>query len=903
MGSIRCLRLLLIVTAYLLPLFLPVSVGAFQEKGVPFVKNYTPAEYAHKGKIWDIMSAPNGIVYMAADKGLLEYDGEKWYHFKGSEGITRSLFVQNDSVIYTGSDLDFGVWTRNEVNGFEYSSLYPFREDLSEIGEEFWDLYQINGKLFFISKNNIYVYQDQNLTKIPLTTALNSVFQVNDQLYLLDNENVLHQLTDLAPKRLIRLQGDQKIEIAGAYEVSDGLMLVTNKEGLIFYDGQSTRKMRNDLSLRLQDASVFSFERIGEELLAFGTILNGLIIADTSGNILHYLNKNKGLQNNTILSLHYSMAGILWMGMDYGLSYVDLDDEYGYFYDYLGNFGTGYTAALRDSDFFLGSNQGLYKSEWSALNNSTSLTQFELLNGTEGQVWTLQMIEDELLMGHDRGLFHIDGDRVQIVNGQSGVWDMVTYRDHLLTGTYNGIAIYQKENGKWQYDRQMEFILGSCNQIILSDPNILWVNIPNFGVIRALLNDDLVPVEREIFRSDLFGGNDHLISRYEGEIMVRSDGRSYYFDPASKTFTSETSQEKSDRISDITLTHVMPVRLNAEYEFFPLYNGFALKKAQDENTDKEIPYGVQFRDVTFFNNKQEYNYVEGMEVSYSLNNIRFRMVVPQLSEARYQYRRKGEEEWSSWTDNNSINLVDLKAGELIIEARAMADGQVLPSEYLTVRVRTPWYISWYAVIAYLMITGAIFYLFHRWKNTSLDEQKKILMRDKEHTLNEQAERHKEELRRADEEKLKERIEQMKARLKSKTVELANKAKENEEKNKILKELKEKFRQLEQRPEALKSILRSIEQTLDTFLNLDDNTFEIQIDEMHQEFFGKLRVQFPDLTLYDLRLCAYLKLGLDTKEIANLLNIKPSSVYISRSRLRKKLDMGDDDDLHAYLNKL
>jgi hypothetical protein len=39
------------------------------EKGVPVLQNFTPSQYQHKGKIWDIGSAPNGIVYMAADKG------------------------------------------------------------------------------------------------------------------------------------------------------------------------------------------------------------------------------------------------------------------------------------------------------------------------------------------------------------------------------------------------------------------------------------------------------------------------------------------------------------------------------------------------------------------------------------------------------------------------------------------------------------------------------------------------------------------------------------------------------------------------------------------------------------------------------------------------------------------
>ena len=76
-----------------------------------------------------------------------------------------------------------------------------------------------------------------------------------------------------------------------------------------------------------------------------------------------------------------------------------------------------------------------------------------------------------------------------------------------------------------------------------------------------------------------------------------------------------------------------------------------------------------------------------------------------------------------------------------------------------------------------------------------------------------------------------------------------------------------------------------------------------MDELHQQFFENLRQNYPDLTNYDLRLCAYLKLGFNSKEIANMLNIMPSSIYISRSRLRKKLNLDSESDLHGFLNSI
>ncbi|MEM9260926.1 MAG: LuxR C-terminal-related transcriptional regulator, partial [Bacteroidota bacterium] len=83
----------------------------------------------------------------------------------------------------------------------------------------------------------------------------------------------------------------------------------------------------------------------------------------------------------------------------------------------------------------------------------------------------------------------------------------------------------------------------------------------------------------------------------------------------------------------------------------------------------------------------------------------------------------------------------------------------------------------------------------------------------------------------------------------------------------------------------------------------DDSFSIQMEELHQNFLTNLNARYPELTTYDLRLCAYLKSGLSTREIADLLNVLPSSVNVSRSRLRKKLQLGSKDDLYKFLNTI
>lgn len=69
-----------------------------------------------------------------------------------------------------------------------------------------------------------------------------------------------------------------------------------------------------------------------------------------------------------------------------------------------------------------------------------------------------------------------------------------------------------------------------------------------------------------------------------------------------------------------------------------------------------------------------------------------------------------------------------------------------------------------------------------------------------------------------------------------------------------------------------------------------------------DFRSKLLTQFPSLTEKDLRLCAFLRQGLTSKEIAGMLNISDKSVDIARHRLRKKLDIPREEAIDAFLDR-
>lgn len=80
-------------------------------------------------------------------------------------------------------------------------------------------------------------------------------------------------------------------------------------------------------------------------------------------------------------------------------------------------------------------------------------------------------------------------------------------------------------------------------------------------------------------------------------------------------------------------------------------------------------------------------------------------------------------------------------------------------------------------------------------------------------------------------------------------------------------------------------------------------FKYHFEKVHQGFFSRLKERFPKLTIKDQRLCAYLHLGLSTKELAGILNITAESAEIGRIRLRKKLGLTRNQNLNAFFQEV
>jgi len=125
------------------------------------------------------------------------------------------------------------------------------------------------------------------------------------------------------------------------------------------------------------------------------------------------------------------------------------------------------------------------------------------------------------------------------------------------------------------------------------------------------------------------------------------------------------------------------------------------------------------------------------------------------------------------------------------------------------------------------------------------------------------------------------------------------------KNEFILTIIEKLKKarLEATPENKKIMAELIEELKSNTDTVSWEEFEVRFQEVHTDFYTRLNQKFPDLSTNEIRMCAFFKLNMTSKEIAALTYQSLNSIKVARYRLRKKLQLGQDESLVSFLAKL
>ena len=252
------------------------------------------------------------------------------------------------------------------------------------------------------------------------------------------------------------------------------------------------------------------------------------------------------------------------------------------------------------------------------------------------------------------------------------------------------------------------------------------------------------------------------------------------------------------------------------------------------------------------------------------------------------------EQWSSFNEDSNITFSNLRFGDYNFKVRSKIGNTISDDiKSFEFSIERPWYGSNFMIANYALLLGVLFFIFNNYYVNFYRKKEEKMIRINQSQLELKEIEKKQALMSIENEKLSQDID-------GKNRELAISTMSMIKKNQFLSKIKSDLKEAES-----SSKISSVIKVIDRHLNNQDDWkfFEEAFNNADKDFLKKVKNYHPSLTNNDLRLCAYLRLNLSSKDIAPLLNISLSSVEIKRYRLRKKMNLSRNEGLTDHLLSL
>ncbi len=929
-------------TFFLLVIF--IISPQMNAQDLPPVISFPPAEYLSDNQNWSITQDENELIYVANNKGLMVYNGERWQLYKSpNQSIIRSVYAINDR-IYTGCFREFGYWEYDEFGQLNYESISKNIDIEIEANEEFWTIVQQEDWLIFQSLDNLYLYHRKNkeVRKISIEGEITKVFLVDNEIYFSQPNKGIFTIKNTQIQLLSDALVFTENQVLNIYKDGNELLVQTDKRG-IFHLDESTKPWKKDASGSLANFTVYNSLQTKKGDLILGTISQGVVFVSLdTGEINYHITKDQTLRNNTVLSLFEDNLQNIWLGLDHGIDCVNLNSPVRIYQDKSGLLGTVYTSLVFEDILYLGTNQGLFAKKLD------SNDDFRFIEGTAGQVWSLFEHQETLFCGHNNGVFEVNNFGIEQVTPKP-TWVLRSFPerdDLLLLGNYNGISVLKKENNKWSFSHTIEGFDLSARYLEFLDSNTFLVSHEYQGVYEVSLNSEFKKVTKVNEIKNAQRGLYSSLASFEGAIYYAFEKGVYKYDATEKKFikndflsypyeeegysSGRLISQKNKRVlwlftaqgihqfipNDLDqslIQFTIPINSSMRntmlgYESISSIEGekYLLGNAEgyyifDLMKIKELKFSfnTSISTVSNWSISERKNFLSKFEkpsLDSKHNNLNFEFYVPNYGKflrTEYQYRLIGLfDEWSEWRSEPEASFYNLDFGNYTLEVRSKIGGQLSANVVsYPFTIERPFFLSNLMLVVYVIVFLLIVSTVHTIYNTNYKKQKRKLKEENKKEI---------ELRDLESQRKLMRIknEQLQSDIDSKNRELAISTMSLIKKNEFLNSIKDELNKEKERSAGVKRVIRIIDKNINN--NDDWKFFEEAFNNADKDFLKKIKEKHPSLTPNDLRLCAYLRLNLSSKEIAPLFNISLKSVEVKRYRLRKKMDLPREESLTNYI---
>lgn len=913
-----------------------------------FVANYDKKDNPIGSHTWQVATYGNEWVYFANSNGLLQFNNRKWDLFPLKHSIElRSVRASiQDEVIYVGGINEFGYYKADDTGVLRYTCLSDSLAGNcmeSKLGN-IWNINQIDKVLYLQGDTKILKYIHGNHTLIDAKQRIYCSTEIRGVLYL-GLEDGIYMLVG---NRLLKRAPIDEHEVIRDILIVENEVVVITSEGLYKYDEYRTKLHRytTPIDSLLKSNTLFCAAVSGSKI-ALGTIQGGVVLLDTKNLNAEFFNSSNGLQSDTILSLSFN-DNMLWVGMDGGIDCLLLESHTTNLNSPNNPDGAGYTAIVKNEYLYLGTNIGLFYLRDPFSSDQSRQDGVHRFHNANGQVWRLAEVGGDIFSLQDAGVFTLRGSRAEHIEGIREAWSAISIPDYrgvkrTVIGTNNGLYIINKGKAGWTLDHKVEDFEGMCYQLYLDGDSSLWVYDSRY-IHRVVLDKEFTSIveskqyeieDREekwgiratamidneiymlglnnIYRYDSQSDALVISQKYANQEINLSTTTAMFAHNSSTAYLSNNELHIVDSsgnvghcelLDDISIVRhsqgVVPISdsmmiLTHEKGFALLNINKSLKNRDSRSVSLKNLYITSPKDSLIYASNYR-NSQQDLQLPYSFNSLRFECSTNNIFHSDnllYQYRMDGGE-WSSATTWGIKEYSNIGVGEHTFQVRALfGNGEEALASYCFM-ILAPLYMSSWAYALYLLIMALSAYIFYRWLVRFIRRKKVQVALEKDREMDQQRQNFE--------------IEKIEQELRHKSQELANLMVTSVNRNELFLHIKDEIKRckgaLDREPsEVIKRILIDIESHMDSNITSEETLkrIESEFDLIHDNFIKELEKRHPNLNYNEKMMCAYLKMGLSTKEIAPLLNISTRGVETVRYRIRKKFNLGRQDSLRGYLH--
>ena len=894
------------------------------------------------GKYWDLLPLPN-------------------------KTIVRSVEVADDNKIYVGGQDELGYFYPNEQGKLKYHSIIDLIAESERSIGDVWDIKILNENIFFRTYNKIIKFNKKTtvIFNAPLEWTFMGVS--NETLYVQDRvKGIFSFKEDILKPVIIRNNLLASTEITSILTLTPKTIFFTTlKNGLFSLSQNQLKKVTSPTLDQIEKYRIYDATLIDEKTIALATSYNGIHIINSNGDLIQNFTKNQGLQNNNILSIFLDRQKNLWLGLDNGIDCIEYNSAVKRLNPSTQG-ASGYTALLHNNIFYAGTSSGLFSvAIQNEKDFSFSKGTFQPVIKAVGQIWSLSEINNQVLVGQHEGVSIVNNNVASPLNIGMGYWNFIATNavfptSKIIAGNYFGLQFFNYNNKKFIPAEPIPNFKESSRFVVIDKNNNIWVSHPYHGVFKIIKENNGNYLTKEY--TDVNGlpsiNNNHIY-KIQNEILVATEKGIYTYNENTDRFIPSEyyykilgSQSiryiKEDTKGNIWFIHDKSVgvitspnskpnilhipelnnKILSGFEFiYPINknniiigseNGFFnidFEKYSNNNFDVKI----RLRNVIIREKYDSLIYggynLDSLNLSKKIitinkkwNNIIFEFASPlfgQQVNLEYSFRLNGYlNNWSEWSIKTEKEFNNLPSGTYTFDVKARnnlgKESDIIP---YTFEILPPWYKYSIAYFFYFLISCVLIYFFIKKQNNIL--YLKELKYEKEQKILQ--EQHAREIKEAENELVKVKNEKLQSEVDFKNSELANSAMHILKKGELLSKIKTELNHVikkensEKSNSELKKMLKALQE--DEKMDEDWEHFAQHFDKVHSDFVYTLKEKYTTITPNELKLSAYLRMNLSTKEIAQLMNISVRGVEISRYRLRKKLGISTDTNLFDFLINL